>query len=62
MVRRRGEPAIPGVEKEAFEAPVFTSYPTNTVPTTPPAEDPSINHSSRDNEDNDEENTTDEKE
>ncbi|WP_207509822.1 hypothetical protein [Telluribacter humicola] len=58
MTRRRGEPAIPGVEKERTESPVYTSYPTNTVPTTPPAEDPSINHSSEDNE----ENTTEERE
>ncbi|HEV7348366.1 hypothetical protein [Telluribacter sp.] len=58
MTRRRGEPAIPGTAKELIEPPVYTSYPTNTPPTTPPAEDPSINHSSEE----DEENTTDEKE
>jgi hypothetical protein len=50
MTRRRGEPAIPGTSKEVNEPPVYTSYPSNTVPTTPPAEDPSINHSSEDEE------------
>ncbi|WP_165933445.1 hypothetical protein [Arundinibacter roseus] len=42
MARKRGEPAIPGLGKELLEAPVYTSYPTNTPNSTPPAEDPDL--------------------